>query len=137
MNACCRASGASSHSPPGQAIEHRELVGDAAVHQRAPHRLGDLGRQAFGGRGRLDLGDHVFDPGFVADLLAGGLQARGGVHVALPLGQQGHQRTVERVDPGAHLGHPAAALRKGSGLQFARHRVGETPCPILAHGAAR
>jgi len=60
---------------------------------------------------RRHLGEHVGDARFVADELAAWFDARGGVHIALPLGDQRDQEAVEPIDLLAHLGHGLAILR--------------------------
>ena len=51
---------------------------------------------------------------------AGGLEARGGVHVALALGQERHERAVQRVHADAHLGHVGAGLGRGAWVEGQR-----------------
>jgi hypothetical protein len=64
-------------------------------------------RPGFAGGG-LDLVDDVLDPRAVEHLGAVGLDAGGGVHVALALGQQRHQGPVQGVHALADIGHGLA-----------------------------
>src|ERR1700758_3655476 len=55
-----------------QLVPAVEFVGDAAVDEQAPYRLGDRFRKAgLAGLG-FHLGDHILDPGLVEDRLAVG-----------------------------------------------------------------
>ena len=73
---CCGAaqlSGFCGLSRRPQLVPDLELIGDAAFHHLAPHRLSDGPGETALFRLGFDLGQDVIDPGFVADDVAVGL----------------------------------------------------------------
>ena len=98
-------------------------MGDAAVDEQAPDGFSDIGRQVVGLRRDQNLGDHVVDAGLVEDGFAVGLDAGGGVHVALALGQQGDKGAVKGVDALADFGHRLAFGGIDAGVDSDKGRV--------------
>ena len=69
-------------------------MSDAAVDQGTPDGLGNVRRQVLGLGGGKNLGHHVLDASLIMDGVAVRLDARGGVLIAMAIGDLGEEGAI-------------------------------------------
>lgn len=90
------------------AIKGVELVLNRLCDQQSPHRLGNISGKTPLGSGCQHLRDDILYAGGIVNFIAIGLDTRGLLDIALPLGHQIDERPVDTIDFPANVCHRPA-----------------------------